>query len=148
MNDEVLSEANSRCLRAVATALTADQGLIAFLRGLAPQWGSSTGKTRSYSGLSQGNDSSVRCIVRVNSRTAIMLNEAMYRHQGPSRLASRLADALRHPQIDATGTKCTIRARDLEPIEIRVDQYSDADGNEVDPHSPAFHHRVVSIVPA
>ena len=148
MSEPTLATDNAKCLRAVANALTVDQGLIAFLRELAPQWGSSTGKTRSYSGLNRGEDASTRCIVRVNSRTAILLNDAMYRHDGPSRLAAHLADALRHPDLDESGTRCQVRAKDLQPIEIRIDRYSDADGNEVSPGSDRLHHRVVSIVPA
>ena len=148
MDQATLAAENAKCLRAVANALTVDQGLIAFLKALAPQWGSSTGKTRSYSGLNRCDDPGLRCVIRVESRTAILLNDALYSPQGPSRLASRLAHALRHPQIDETGTRCLIRAEDLQPFEISVDRYSDADGNPVEPDSPAFHHRVVSIVPA
>jgi hypothetical protein len=149
MNRQTVSEENAQCLRAIANALTTDQGLITFVRKLAPQWGSSTGKTRSYSGFNRPETVRPRCIVRINSRTAILLNDALYRHEGPSKLAAHLADALRHPQVDATGAKCTIRAGHMmEPIEIRIDQYSDAEGNEVAPDSQAFHHRVVSIVPA
>jgi len=141
-----LAAENAKCLRAVANALTADEGLIAFLKALAPQWGSSIGKTRSYSGLSKCDDPGLRCVVRVESRTAILLNDVLYSPQGPSRLASRLAHALRHPQIDETGARCLIRADDVQPIEIGIDRYLDADGNPVEPDSPAFHHRVVSIV--
>lgn len=148
MNDEILAAENASCLRAVANALTVDQGLIEFLRQLAPQWGSSTGKTRPYNGSNRSEDAGLRCIVRVDSRTAILLNDALYRPDGPSKQAYHLADALRHPQIDETGIRCTVRTGDMPPISIRVDQYSDVDGNEVAPDSPAFHHRVVSIMPA
>ena len=147
MNKETLIAENASCLRAVANALSVDEGLIEFLKQLAPQWGSSTGKTRSYSGLNKSADPSRRCIVRVDSRTAILLNEALYKPEGPSKFASRLVDALRRLEIDETGTRCTVRAEDIQPIQISVDQYSDAEGNEVAPDSPAFHHRVVSIVP-
>jgi hypothetical protein len=147
MNDD-LARQNANCVRAVASALTVDPGLIEFLRQLAPQWGSSTGKTRSYSGLNKAPDASLRCIVRVDSRAAILLNDAMYGTEGPSRLASMLADALRNPRIDEDGTRCRIQAADLPAIEIRIDQYSDANGNPVDPRAPGLHHRVVSITPA
>jgi len=148
MSNETLRAENANCLRAVANALSADEGLIKFLKQLAPQWGSSTGKTRSYSGLNRSSDPTRRCIVRIDSRTAILLNDALYKPEGPSKLASRLVDALRHLEIDEAGTRCTVRAEDMQPIEISIERYSDAEGNEVTPDSPAFHHRVVSIMPA
>lgn len=148
MGKDSLAVENAKCLRAVAIALTVDQGLIEFLKQLAPQWGSSTGKTRSYNGLNRSESKALRCSIRVDSRTAILLNDALYRPDGPSRLASHLADALRHPEIDETGTRCTVRAEDMPPIEISIAQYSDEEGNVVSPESQAFHHRVVSIMPA
>ena len=147
MNKETLAAQNAECLRAVANALTIDQGLIKFLQNLAPQWGSSAGKTRPYSGLCLRDKPSMRCIVRVDSRTAILLNEELYRHNGPSRSASQLADALRHPTVDETGIRCRVPVSDTEAITISVDQYADEDGSAVAPDSPAFHHRVISIMP-
>jgi hypothetical protein len=147
MEQASLAVENANCLRAVANALTVDPGLIEFLKSLAPQWGSSTGKTRSYSGLGKSRQPGLGCILRVDSRAAILLNEALYSPQGPSRTASHLADALRHPITDETGTRCVIQIENMPPIEISIDQYSDADGNPVAPDSAAFHHRVVSIVP-
>jgi hypothetical protein len=144
---ETLAAEDSACLRAVANALTVDQGLIAFLRDLAPQWGSSTGKTRSYGGLHPSPYSGRPCILRVDSRAAILLNDALYSPEGPSKLASHLADALRHPEIDASGKTCTVRSEDLPPLQIGIQQYSDKDGNAVAPDSADFHHRVISIVP-
>ncbi len=148
MNVESLAAENARCLRSVANALIADQGLILFLKELAPQWGSSTGKTRPYAGLNKRDDPVLRCIVRIDSRTAILLNDALYSQEGPSRMASHLAAALRNPQIDESGKRCTIQVAGMQPILISIDQYSDADGNAVEPDSPALDHRVVSILPA
>ena len=147
MDNESLAAADSHCLRAVANALIVDRGLIAFLRDLAPQWGSSTGKTRSYSGLVKGPDEASHCILRVDSRTAILLNEALYRHQGPAPAARQMADALRHPEIAADGQQCHIAAPGLPPLIITIVQYADAEGLPVSPDSPNFHHRVVSIMP-
>ena len=146
MDDDQRAANDARCLRAVANALTCDQGLIAFLRNLAPQWGSSTGKTRSFSGLNPSLDACGPCILRVDSRAAILLNDALYSPQGPSPQAARLANALRHPELDETGKRCLVRAGDLAPIVLSIEQYSDAHGNEVAPDSPAFHHRIVAIV--
>ena len=147
MDNASLAAADGRCLRAVANALIVDRGLIAFLRDLAPQWGSSTGKTRSYSGLVKGPDEASHCILRVDSRTAILLNEALYRHQGPAPAARQMADALRHPEIAADGQQCHIAAPGLPPLIITIVQYADAEGLPVAPDSPNFHHRVVSIMP-
>jgi hypothetical protein len=138
--------ADADCLRTVANALTCDQRLIAFLRDLAPQWGSSTGKTRSFGCTSPSFDACGPCILRVDSRAAIILNEALYSPRGPSKVASHLADALRRAQVDETGTRCRICTDDLAPILLGIEQYSDAEGNAVAADSPAFHHRVVSIV--
>ena len=147
MDNASLAAADGRCLRAVANALIVDRGLIAFLRDLAPQWGSSTGKTRSYSGLVRGPDDASHCILRVDSRTAILLNEALYRHQGPAPSARQMAEALRHPEISADGQECRITAPGLPPLLIAIAQYADAEGLPVAPDSPDFHHRVVSIMP-
>ena len=147
MDNMSLAAADSRCLRAVANALIVDHGLIAFLRDLAPQWGSSTGKTRSYSGLVKGPDDASCCILRVDSRTAILLNDALYRHQGPATAARQMAEALRHPEIAADGQQCRIAAPGLPPLIITIAQYADAEGLPVAPDSPGFHHRVVSIMP-
>jgi len=143
-----LAAANARCLLAVANALIVDQGLIAFLRDLAPQWGSSTGKTRSYSGMGKLAEADSRCILRVDSRTAILLNEALYRHAGPSRVAAQMADALRHPDIDPTSTQCLVSVPQMAPFVIGITQYADAEGLTVAADSPRLHHRVVSIMPA
>ena len=59
-----------------------------------------------------------------------------------------LAAALRNPQIDESGTRCTIQVAGMQPILISIDQYSDGDGNAVEPDSPDVDHRVVSILPA
>ncbi|MCO5761582.1 MAG: hypothetical protein NHG36_08735, partial [Chromatiaceae bacterium] len=142
-----LAAANGRCLRAVANALIVDRGLIAFLRNLAPQWGSSTGKTRSYNGLLKLTEDEGRCILRVDSRTAILLNEALYRHQGPAPVARQMAEALRHPVISTDGQQCRITAAGLPPLIIALVQYADADGLPVAPDSTEFHHRVISIMP-
>ncbi len=147
MDNASLAAADGRCLRAVANALIVDRGLIAFLRDLAPQWGSSTGKTRSYSGLVKGPDNASHCILRVDSRTAILLNEALYRHQGPAPSARQMAEALRHPEISADGRECRITAPGLQPLLIAIAQYADAEGLPVAPDSPDLHHRVVSIMP-
>ncbi len=147
MDNASLAAANGRCLRAVANALIVDRGLIAFLRNLAPQWGSSTGKTRSYNGLLKLTEDEGRCILRVDSRTAILLNEALYRHQGPAPVARQMAEALRHPVISTDGQQCRITAAGLPPLIIALVQYADADGLPVAPDSPEFHHRVISIMP-
>jgi len=147
MDKASLAAQNAKCLRAVANAFTADQGLIEFLRSLAPQWGSSTGKTRSYSGLKPSMDADLRCILRVDSRVAILLNDALYSSEGPSPLASHLAHALRNPQISESGTHCAVRCEGMLPILIRLEHYADENGNTVERDSPTFHHRVVSIVP-
>ncbi len=147
MDNASLAAADSRCLRAVANALIVDLGLIAFLRDLAPQWGSSTGKTRSYSGLIKGSDGGNPCILRVDSRTAILLNEALYRHQGPAPVARQMAEALRHPEIAEDGQQCLVAAPALPPLIIAIAQYADAEGLPVAPDSPDFHHRVISIMP-
>lgn len=147
MNNKTLAAQNAECLRAVANALTVDQGLIEFLQELAPQWGSSAGKTRPYGRLCLRENPGMRCIIRVDSRTAILLNEELYRHDGPLRSAPQLADALRHPIVDETGIRCTVPVGDSGTITIGVDQYADEDGNEVAPDAPMFHHRIVSIMP-
>jgi hypothetical protein len=72
----------------------------------------------------------------------------LYSPEGPSKLASHLADALRHPDMDESGKVCTVRSEDMPPILISLEQYADADGKAVDPDSPDFHHRVIAIVPA
>jgi hypothetical protein len=146
MDNDKRAADDAGCLRAVANALTCDQGLIAFLRDLAPQWGSSTGKTRSFSGLNPSLDACGACVLRIDSRAAILLNDALYSPQGPSRQAARLADALRHPEVDETGKRCRVQADNLAPLVLTIEQYSDAEGNAVPPGSPALHHRVVSIV--
>jgi hypothetical protein len=148
MDSTTLAAADTRCLLAVANALIVDKGLIAFLRDLAPQWGASTGKTRSYNGLNKAGEEATRCILRVDSRTAILLNEALYRHDGPARAAAQLADALRHPEVEAAGNLCRINAPQMTPFLISVTQYADAEGLTVAPDSPNFHHRVVAIQPA
>jgi hypothetical protein len=147
MDIETVADADAACLRAVANALTFDQRLIAFLRDLAPQWGSSTGKTRSYNCMTPSFDACGPCILRVDSRAAITLNDVLYTPQGPSKMAAHLAEALRHPEVDEAGRRCRIRADDLAPILLSIEQYSDEEGNAVPPESPAFHHRVISIVP-
>jgi hypothetical protein len=146
MDREALSAQDASCLRAVANALTVDQGVIAFLRDLAPQWGSSTGKTRSFSGFNASLGAGGPCVLRVDSRAAIVLNDTLYSPQGPSRQAAHLARALRHPELDQTGRQCWIRTDGLPPLLLSIEQYSDADGNAVEPGSPALHHRVVSLV--
>ena len=148
MTRDTLAADNAASLRAVANALSPDQGLIAFLQQLAPQWGSSTGKTRSYGGLNRAVGQGPRCILRVDSRTAILLSDALYSPQGPSPLASRLAAALRNPDIDETGTRCRVEAEGVPALEICIAQFADEAGNEVPPDSPLLHHRVVSVVPA
>ncbi len=147
-SEATLAAANARCLLAVANALIVDQGLIAFLSDLAPQWGSTTGKTRSYSGMGKLAEADTRCILRVDSRTAILLNEALYRHDGPAPAAAQMAEALRHPVIDPAGTQCRVNVAQMPPFIISITQYADADGLTVAPDSPRFHHRVVSIMPA
>jgi hypothetical protein len=146
MDKATIAAADADCLRAVANALTFDQKLIAFLRDLAPQWGSSTGKTRSFGCESRAFDACGPCILRVDSRVAIALNDALYSPREPSRVASHLADSLRHAEVDETGRHCRISTEDLAPILLSIVQYSDAEGNAIEPDSPSFHHRVVSIV--
>jgi len=147
MDQTSQSAQDAKCLRAVANALTIDPGLIGFLRELAPQWGSSTGKTRSYSGLKPSLDDRLCCVLRIDSRAAIMLNDALYSSEGPSPRASRLAHALRNPEIAESGKSCVIHSEGIPPILVHIEQYADENGNAVAPQSPAFHHRVVSIVP-
>lgn len=145
--DTRLAEGDRQCLLAVANALIVDQGLITFLRELAPQWGASTGKTRSYNGLLKVEIPAHRCILRVDSRTAILLDEALYRPEGPSPLAGQLAEALRRPRIDPDGLACRIEIPRMPAFTIAVIQYADAEGLPVAPDSPELHHRVVSIMP-
>jgi len=90
----------------------------------------------------------MRCILRVDSRTAILLNEAIYRHDGPARATAQMVHALRHPAIDATGRQCRVSAVQMTPFIIGITQYADAEGLTVAPDSPRLHHRVVSILPA
>lgn len=148
MNDTSSAADDAKCLRAVANALAYNQDLIEFLRQLAPQWGSSTGKARSFRGLNVGEDPGVRCILRVDSRAAILLNDALYAFDGPSIQASQVAAVLRNPPIGESGIDCVIEAGGMEPIRIHIDEYADADGIAVAPDSPDCHHRVVSVAPA
>jgi len=148
VDNQTQVSADSHCLLAVANALIVDGRLIAFLADLASQWGSSTGKTRSYHGLVKEMDADRRCILRIDSRTAILLNEALYRPEGPSPVAAQLAEALRHPDLDASGRCCRIAIARLSDFTICIDQYIDSDGLPVEPDSPRLHHRVVSIRPA
>ncbi len=144
--DRQLAEENARCLGAVANALLADPGLIGFLKALAPQWGSSLGKMRAYRGL---QTSGLVCILRVDSRVAILLNERLYSLEGPSPQASHLAQALRHPQIDGSGREALISGgEDLPDLRLRIEQYADEAGQPVDPNAESFHHRVISLTQA
>ena len=147
MVNSSLAEGDRQCLLAVANALIVDQRLIAFLRDLAPQWGSSTGKTRSYNGLLKAALPEHRCILRVDSRTAILLDEALYRPEGPSPVAGQLAEALRRPHIDHGGRVCHIEIPRMPAFTIALDHYADAEGLPVAPDAPQLHHRVVSILP-
>jgi hypothetical protein len=48
MNNDATPSDDEKSVRAVVGALTTDPELVGFLRELAPQWGSSVGKTRSF----------------------------------------------------------------------------------------------------
>lgn len=143
-SDEILTD-DEKCVRAVVGALTTDPELVAFLHELAPQWGSSVGKTRPFRGKRLMADPNGRCTLRVDSRAAIMLDNAIYSIDGPGPSVSLMRDALLNAQTDEGGRRCVIRAPELGVIQVRVDQYVDALGAEVAPESQSLDHRVVSI---
>ncbi len=141
--DRQLAAADARCLKAVANALLSDPGLIEFLKQLAPQWGSSLGKMRAYRGLQA---SGLACILRVDSRVAILLNEQLYSLEGPSPQASHLAQALRNPQMEDSGREARIAwSTDFPDLVLRMEQYADETGQPADPNAESFHHRVISL---
>jgi hypothetical protein len=146
MSSDATRTDDEKCVRAVVGALITDPELVEFLRELAPQWGSSVGKTRSFRGTRMMADPQRRCILRVDSRAAILLNDAIYSIDGPAPAVSLMRDALLRARIDEGGRRCVIRAQGLGSIQVRVDQYVDALGAEVAPDSPSLDHRVVSIV--
>ena len=132
-------------MRAVVGALTTDPELVGFLRELAPQWGLSVGKTRSFRSTRLMADPKTRCTLRVDSHAAIMLNDAIYSIDGPAPSVSLMRDALLNAQIDEDGRRCLIHAPELGILQVRVEQYVDALGAEVAPDSKSLDHRVVSI---
>lgn len=91
-------------------------------------------------------DPDARCTLRVDSRAAIMLNDAIYSIDGPAPSVSLMRDALLNAQIDEGGRRCVIHAPELGALQVRVEQYVDALGAEVAPDSQSLDHRVVSIV--
>ena len=145
MADSRIQSDDERCIRAVVAALTTDPELIAFMRELAPQWGSSVGKTRSYRGKRLMEGAEGRCILRVDSRAAILLNDKLYSVDGPSATVSLMRDAMLKAEVDEGGRRCLIPAGDDESIQVRIDQYASALGEEVDPASAALDHRVISV---
>jgi len=90
-------------------------------------------------------DPDARCTLRVDSRAAIMLNDAIYSVDGPAPSVSLMRDALLNAQIDEGGRRCVIHAPELGALHVRVEQYVDALGAEVAPDSEGLDHRVVSI---
>jgi hypothetical protein len=90
-------------------------------------------------------DPDARCTLRVDSRAAIMLNDAIYNIDGPAPSVSLMRDALLNVQIDEGGRRCVIHAPELGTLQVRVEQYVDALGAEVAPDSQSLDHRVVSI---
>lgn len=145
MSSDATFNDDEKCVRAVVGALTTDPELVAFLRELAPQWGSSVGKTRPFRSKRLMADPERRCTLRVDSRAAIMLSDAIYDIDGPGPSVSLMRDALLNAQIDEGGRRCVIHAPELGVIQVRVDQYVDALGAEVAPDSQRLDHRVVSI---
>jgi hypothetical protein len=145
MSNNATRTDDEKSVRTVVAALTADPELIGFLRELAPQWGSSVGKTRSFRSKRLMADSAARCTLRVDSHAAIMLNDAIYSIDGPAPSVSLMHDALLNARIDEGGRRCVIHARELGVLQVRVEQYVDALGAEVAPDSPSLDHRVVSI---
>jgi hypothetical protein len=143
-NDATLTD-DAKCVRAVVGALTTDPELVGFLRELAPQWGSSVGKTRSFHSTRLMADPDARCTLRVDSRAAIMLNDAIYNIDGPTPSVSLMRAALLDAQIDEGGRRGVIQAAELGTIQVRVEQYVDARGAEVTADSQSLDHRVVSI---
>jgi hypothetical protein len=145
MSNNATRTDDEKSVRTVVAALTADPELIGFLRELAPQWGSSVGKTRSFRSKRLMADSATRCTLRVDSHAAIMLNDAIYSIDGPAPSVSLMHDALLNARIDEGGRRCVIHARELGVLQVRVEQYVDALGAEVAPDSQSLDHRVVSI---
>ena len=146
MSNDVTLTDDEKSVRAVVGALTTDPELVGFLRELAPQWGASVCKTRSFRSTRLMADPDARCTLRVDSRAAIMLNDAIYSIDGPAPSVSLMRDALLNAQIDEGGRRCVIHAPELGALQVRVEQYVDALGAEVAPDSQSLDHRVVSIV--
>lgn len=145
MSNDATRTQDEKCVRAVVAALTTDPELVGFLRELAPQWGSSVGKTRSFRSTRLLAHPDARCTLRVDSRAAIMLNDAIYSIDGPAPSVSLMRDALLNARIDEGGRRCVIHAPELGAIQVRVEQYVDTLGAEVAPDSQSLDHRVVSI---
>jgi hypothetical protein len=145
MNDDATLTDDEKSVRAVVGALTTDPELVGFLRELAPQWGSSVGKTRSFRSTRLMADPDTRCTLRIDSRAAIMLNDAIYSSDGPAPSVSLMRDALLNAQIDEGGRCCVIHVPELGVLQVRVEQYVDALGVDVPPDSQSLDHRVVSI---
>jgi hypothetical protein len=145
MSNDMTPTDDEKSVRAVVGALTTDPELVGFLRELAPQWGSSVGKTRSFRSTRLMADPDARCTLRVDSRAAIMLNDAIYNIDGPAPSVSLVRDALLNAQIDEGGRRCVIHAGELGTLQVRVEQYVDALGADVAPDSLSLDHRVVSI---
>jgi hypothetical protein len=145
MSNDAIPSDDEKCVRAVVGALTTDPELVGFLRELAPQWGSSVGKTRSFRSTRLMADPDTRCTLRVDSRAAIMLDDAIYNVDGPAPTVSLMRDALLHAQIDEGGRRCLIHVPELGTLQVRVEQYVDARGDEIAPDSQRLDHRVVSI---
>ncbi|MGE5155258.1 MAG: hypothetical protein ACM3ST_14755 [Bdellovibrio bacteriovorus] len=145
MSNDATPTDDEKCVRTVVGALMTDPELVGFLRELAPQWGSSVGKTRSFRSARLMTDPDARCTLRVDSRAAIMLNDAIYNIDGPAPSVSFMRDALLNAQIDEGGRRCVIHAPELGTLQVRVEQYVDALGAEVAPDSQSLDHRVVSI---
>ncbi len=145
MSNDATQTDDRTTVRAVVGALTTDPELVGFLRELAPQWGSSVGKTRSFRSQRLLADPAARCSLRVDSRAAIMLNDAIYNRDGPAPSVSLMRDALLHAQIDEDGRRCVIHVPELGVLQVRVEQYVDALGAEVAPDAQSLDHRIVSI---
>jgi hypothetical protein len=110
MSNDATPTDDEKSVRAVVAALTTDPELVGFLRELAPQWGSSVGKTRSFRSTRLMADPGARCTLRVDSHAAIMLNDAIYSIDGPAPSVSLMRDALLNAQIDEGGRRCVIQA--------------------------------------
>jgi hypothetical protein len=145
MSNDATPNGDEKSVRNVVAALTTDPELVGFLRELAPQWGSSVGKTRSFRSTRLMADPDARCTLRVDSHAAIMLNDALYSVDGPGPWVLPVRDALLNAQIDEGGRRCVIHVPELGALQVRVEQYVDAMGAEVAPDSQSLDHRVVSI---